>query len=152
MASETAHGGMGLPLCLAMAVQEMWHTANMALALCPLLNQAAVAVLTRHGTDDQKRRYLDRLVAGDWTGAMCMTEPQAGSDLGEIRTRAVPEGDHYRITGQKTFITYGEHDLADNIVHMVLARTPGRTFRVGGTEPVRRTQASSRPRRRARPA
>ena len=124
VASETAHGGMGLPLCLTMAVQEMWHTANMALALCPLLNQAAVAVLTRHGTDDQKRRYLDRLVAGDWTGAMCMTEPQAGSDLGEIRTRAVPEGDHYRITGQKTFITYGEHDLADNIVHMVLARTP----------------------------
>ena len=124
VASETAHGGMGLPLCLAMAVQEMWQAANMALALCPLLNQAAIAVLSRYGTADQKRRYLGRLVAGDWTGAMCMTEPQAGSDLGEIRTKAVPEGDHYRITGQKIFITYGDHDLADNIVHMVLARTP----------------------------
>ncbi len=118
-----ADGGMGLPMCVALAVQEMWQTANMSLALCPLLTQAAITAVSRHGSDGQKQRYLPRLVSGEWTGTMNMTEPQAGSDLGAIRTLATPENAHYRIRGQKIFITHGEHDLAENIVHMVLART-----------------------------
>ncbi len=121
---EAEHGGQGLPLALATAVLEMWNSANMGFALCPLLNVGAVEALTAHGTEEQKRLYLPRLVSGEWTGTMNLTEPQAGSDVGALRTRAVPEGDHYRITGQKIFITYGEHDMADNIVHLVLARLP----------------------------
>ncbi len=97
----------------------------MSFALCPLLSVGAIELLQRHGSDEQKQLYLGRLVTGEWTGTMNLTEPQAGSDLGALRTRAVAEGDHYRITGQKIFITYGDHDLASNIVHMVLARTPG---------------------------
>ncbi len=117
-------GGQGLPWTLSTAVQEMWNSANMAFALCPLLTQGAVELLERHGSDDQQRRLLPHLVRGDWTGTMNLTEPQAGTDLGAVRTRAVRDGAFYRITGQKIFITYGEHDLAENIVHMVLARTP----------------------------
>src|SRR4029077_13065854 len=102
----------------------------MGWALCPLLNHGAVEMLKTHGSPALKSRYLDRLFAGEGTGTMNLTEPQAGSDLGALRTRAVPAsdarwGEHYRISGQKIFITYGEHDLTDNIVHMVLARTPG---------------------------
>lgn len=119
------HGGQGLPWALAFAVQEMWQGANMAFGLCPLLNQAAVEAIASHGTDEQKERYLEKLVSGEWTGTMNLTEPQAGSDLSAIRTRAEPQGDGtYRITGQKIFITYGEHDFADNIIHTVLARLP----------------------------
>jgi alkylation response protein AidB-like acyl-CoA dehydrogenase len=118
------HGGQGLPLALATAVLEMWNAANMGFALCPLLNVGAVEALAAHGTDEQKRLYLEKLVSGEWTGTMNLTEPQAGSDVGALRTRAVREGDHYRITGQKIFITYGEHDMAPNIVHLVLARLP----------------------------
>src|SRR6202011_5054138 len=92
--------------------------------LCPLLNVGAVEALHTHGTEDQKHRYLPKLVSGEWTGTMNLTEPQAGSDVGALRTRAVREGERYRITGQKIFITYGEHDFTPNIVHMVLARTP----------------------------
>jgi alkylation response protein AidB-like acyl-CoA dehydrogenase len=120
----TAHGGQGLPFALATAVLEMWYSANMGFALCPLLTVSAVEALAAHGTEEQKRVYLPRLVSGEWTGTMNLTEPQAGSDVGALRTRAVREGDHYRITGQKIFITYGEHDMAANIVHLVLARLP----------------------------
>jgi 3-(methylsulfanyl)propanoyl-CoA dehydrogenase len=127
---DPEHGGQGLPLSLAVAVVEMWNSACMSWALCPLLNFGAIELLQAHGSPEQQRLYLDKLVAGEWTGTMNLTEPQAGSDLGALRTRAVPArdarwGEHYRITGQKIFITYGDHDLCDNIIHMVLARTPG---------------------------
>jgi 3-(methylthio)propanoyl-CoA dehydrogenase len=121
---EPAHGGQGLPVALSTAVLEMWNAANMGFALCPLLNIGAVELLQAHGSDEQKRIYLEKMVSGAWTGTMNLTEPQAGSDVGALRTRAVREGDHYRIAGQKIFITYGDHDFTDNIVHMELARTP----------------------------
>jgi 3-(methylthio)propanoyl-CoA dehydrogenase len=129
LAFDPEYGGQGLPLALAIPVAEMWNSACMSFALCPLLTVGAVELLQAHGSDEQKRRYLGKLVSGEWTGTMNLTEPQAGSDLGAMRSRAVPAhdprwGEHYRITGQKIFITYGDHDLAPNIVHMVLARTP----------------------------
>jgi 3-(methylsulfanyl)propanoyl-CoA dehydrogenase len=120
----TEWGGQGLPWTVATAVWEMWNSANLAFCLCPILTQAGVELLLRHGTEDQRARYLPKLVSGEWTGTMCLTEPQAGSDVGALRTRAVPEGDHYRIYGTKIFITYGDHDLTENTIHMVLARTP----------------------------
>jgi 3-(methylthio)propanoyl-CoA dehydrogenase len=125
LASDPEHGGHGLPVALATPVVEMWNSACTSFALCPLLNLGAVELLQAHGSAEQKQTYLGKLVSGEWTGTMNLTEPQAGSDLGALRTRAVLAGDHYRITGQKIFITYGDHDLASNIIHMVLARTPG---------------------------
>jgi 3-(methylsulfanyl)propanoyl-CoA dehydrogenase len=126
---DPEHGGQGLPLSLAAPVVEMWNSACMSWALCPLLNFGAIELLQAHGSAEQKELYLGKLVSGEWTGTMNLTEPQAGSDLGALRTRAVPQhderwGEHYRISGQKIFITYGDHDLTDNIIHMVLARTP----------------------------
>ena len=117
-------GGQGLPQAIATATQEMWNAANMSFALCPMLNGGALDILLHHGSAEQKALYLDKMVTGEWTGTMNLTEPQAGSDLGALKTRAVREDGHYRIQGQKIYITYGEHDMADNIVHMVLARTP----------------------------
>ena len=124
IALDAEHGGQGLPQALATAVAEMWSSANTSFALCPTLTMSAVELLLAHGTPEQKRLYLPKLATGAWTGAMNLTEPQAGSDLGALRTRALPEGDHYRITGQKIFITYGEHDWTPNIIHLVLARLP----------------------------
>ncbi len=124
LALDERYGGQGLPWLVATAVQEMWHAANMSFALCPMLTQAAVEVILKHGSDQQKEIYIQKLTAGTWTGTMNLTEPQAGSDLGAVRTKAVPEGDHYLISGQKIFISYGDHDLTENIVHLVLARTP----------------------------
>jgi alkylation response protein AidB-like acyl-CoA dehydrogenase len=129
LAAPPEHGGQGLPASLAVPVAEMWSSAAMSFALCPLLNWGALELLAAHGSPAQQAVYLDKMVAGTWTGTMNLTEPQAGSDLGALRTRAVPAadipgGEFYRITGQKIFITYGDHDLAENIVHMVLARTP----------------------------
>ena len=121
---DAAIGGQGLPWAVATALQEMWNAANLSFSLCPMLTQAAIELLDSHGTPAQRATYLAPLVTGRWSGTMNLTEPQAGSDLGAIKTRAVPDSDHYRITGQKIFITYGEHDLADNIVHLVLARLP----------------------------
>ena len=117
-------GGQGLPALLATAVGEIWTAANMAFSLCPMLTQGAVELIEAHATAELKARFLPKLISGEWTGTMNLTEAQAGSDLARVRTRAVPEGDHYRITGQKIFITFGEHDLAENIIHMVLARLP----------------------------
>ena len=117
-------GGMGLPNVLNTAVHEMWQAANMAFTLCPMLTQGAVNAIRLYGSDDLKARYLPNMVVGTWTGTMNLTEPQAGSDLAAVRTKAVPEGDHYRVSGQKIFITYGDHDMADNIIHLVLARLP----------------------------
>jgi alkylation response protein AidB-like acyl-CoA dehydrogenase len=129
LASDPEFGGQGLPISVAVPVIEMWNSACMGWALCPLLNHGALALIEAHGSPEQKQIYLDKLVSGEWTGTMNLTEPQAGSDLGALRTRATPSsdarwGEHYRISGQKIFITYGDHDLTDNIVHMVLARTP----------------------------
>ncbi|ARJ65253.1 acyl-CoA dehydrogenase [Magnetospirillum sp. ME-1] len=118
------YGGMGLPNLFNHAVHEMWQAANMAFTLNPMLTQGAVNALTLYGSDEQKAYYLPRMVTGEWTGTMNLTEPQAGSDLAAIRSKAVPDGTKYRISGQKIFITYGDHDLADNIVHLVLARLP----------------------------
>jgi alkylation response protein AidB-like acyl-CoA dehydrogenase len=117
-------GGQGLPWSVAVPVWEMWHSANFAFCLCPILTQAGVELLLNHGTEEQRARYLPKLVSGEWTGTMCLTEPHAGSDVGALRTRAVREGDHYRIRGTKIFITFGEHDYTENTIHMVLARTP----------------------------
>ena len=124
LAMPEKQGGQGLPLALGIAVLEMWTSANLAFSLCPILTQAAVELLAAHGSDGQRRLYLGKLMSGEWTGTMNLTEPQAGSDLGAVRMRAVKDGEHYRLTGQKIFITYGEHDLAPNIIHAVLARTP----------------------------
>ncbi|MDE0310139.1 MAG: acyl-CoA dehydrogenase [Acidiferrobacterales bacterium] len=122
LAFDPAHGGQGLPWLVATAVQEMWHSANMSFGLCPLLTQGAIRALELHGSDEQRAIYLERLVTGVWAGTMNLTEAHAGSDLAVIRTRAVAEGDHYRLIGQKIFITYGEHDLTENIIHFVLGR------------------------------
>ena len=119
-----AHGGQDLPWTLGTAVAELWNAANMTLELCPLLTQAAIEALIHHGTGEQKALYLPKLVSGLWTGAMCLTEPQAGTDVGALKTRAEPAGDHYLIRGQKIYITFGDHDLTENVVHMVLARLP----------------------------
>jgi acyl-CoA dehydrogenase len=118
------YGGQGLPKLVAAPVMEMWKSANLSFSLCPLLTGGAIEALLLVGTKAQQQAYLPKMVEGTWTGTMNLTEPQAGSDLALVKTRAVPEGDHYRIFGQKIFITYGEHDLAENIVHLALARTP----------------------------
>ena len=117
-------GGQGLPRLVSTPVQEMWKSSNMSFSLCPLLTQGAIEALLLRGSDALKKAYLPAMVEGKWTGTMNLTEPQAGSDMSLVRTRAERSGDHYLISGQKIFITYGEHDLAENIVHLVLARTP----------------------------
>ncbi|MCG3190464.1 MAG: 3-methylmercaptopropionyl-CoA dehydrogenase [Burkholderiaceae bacterium] len=119
------YGGQGLPRVVSALVEEMWNGANVAFALCPMLTRGAIEALELCGTPSQKAMYLPRLVSGEWTGTMNLTEPQAGSDLSAVRTRALPQADgSFRLHGQKIFITYGEHDLTANIVHLVLARTP----------------------------
>jgi len=125
LAGETEFGGQGLPHIVAMPVAEIWNSANMAFCLCPMLTSGVLEALRKQGSDEQRRRFLPKLTTGEWTGTMNLTEPQAGSDLAAVRTRAVPQADgSYKITGQKIFITYGEHDYTENIVHLVLARTP----------------------------
>jgi alkylation response protein AidB-like acyl-CoA dehydrogenase len=125
LAADPEYGGQGLPKTLELAVFEMVDAANMAFSLCPILTQGAIEAIYAHGTDRQKSLYLPKMIAGEWTGAMNLTEPQAGSDLGPIRTRAEPDGNGgWRLHGQKIFITWGDHDCAENIVHLVLARLP----------------------------
>ena len=118
------YGGQGLPQVLATATLEMWNASNLGFSLCPLLNQGAIEAILLVGTDEQKKRYVPNLVSGKWAGTMDLTEPQAGSDLAQVRTKAVPQGDHYLLSGNKIFITYGEHDYTENIIHLALARTP----------------------------
>jgi alkylation response protein AidB-like acyl-CoA dehydrogenase len=125
LAAPEEAGGQGLPLALGAAVMEDLNAANLAFALCPMLSIGAIEALARFGSDEQKRDYLPRIVSGEWPATMNLTEPQAGSDVGALKTRAEPAGDgSWRITGTKIYITYGDHDLADNIIHLVLARTP----------------------------
>ncbi len=124
LSCDPDYGGQGVPAVISAAVEEMWHAANMAFGLCPLLTRGAIEAMHLCGTPAQKARYLHKLVEGSWTGTMNLTEPQAGSDLSAVRTRAVPDGGHFRIHGQKIYITYGDHDMAENIIHLVLARLP----------------------------
>jgi alkylation response protein AidB-like acyl-CoA dehydrogenase len=126
LSADPAHGGQGLPRADELIVFEMMHGANMAFGLCPMLTRGAIEALCAHGTDAQKRRFLPKLITGEWSGTMNLTEAQAGSDLGALRTRAEPDGNgRYRLTGQKIFITWGDHDMSENIAHLVLARLPG---------------------------
>ncbi len=122
---DPAFGGQGLPWVMSFPVQEMWQSANMSFGLCPLLNQGAVEAILHHGAKELQDYYLPKLISGEWTGTMNLTEPHAGSDLALLRSKAERAGDGtYRIFGQKIFITYGEHDMAENIIHLVLARLP----------------------------
>lgn len=125
LSCATSHGGQGLPRLVSALVEEIWNGANVSFALCPMLTRGAIEALDLCGSEAQKALYMRKMISGEWTGTMNLTEPQAGSDLSAVRTRAVPHTDgSYRLHGQKIFITYGEHDLTDNIVHLVLARTP----------------------------
>ncbi len=121
---ETEFGGQGLPHVLSQQLSEMWNAANMSFCLCPMLTTGAMTAIRRHASPELVATYVPKLVSGEWTGTMNLTEPQAGSDLSAVRARAIPEGDHYRIKGTKIFITWGEHDMTDNVIHLVLARTP----------------------------
>lgn len=122
---HSEYGGQNLPWLIAFPLQEMWQGANMSFGLCPLLNQGAIEAIEAHGSKEQKDYYLEKLISGEWTGTMNLTEPQAGSDLSAIRTKAEPCDDgSYKIFGQKIYITYGEHDFAENIIHLVLGRLP----------------------------
>ena len=125
VAGPQAHGGMGLPEVVNLACIEMWNSANMGFGLCPLLTIGAIHALEAHGSEALKAIYLDKMIAGTWTGTMNLTEPQSGSDLSTLRAKAEPMGDGtYRIKGQKIYISYGDHDLTENIIHLVLARLP----------------------------
>jgi 3-(methylthio)propanoyl-CoA dehydrogenase len=125
LATGPEHGGQGMPQMVATSVQEILGSANLSFKLCPMLTYGAIEALALCGTPEQKSKYLPKMVSGEWTGTMNLTEPQAGSDLAQVRSRAAPEGNHYRLFGQKIFITWGEHDFTDNIIHMVLARIDG---------------------------
>jgi len=130
--ADQEFGGQGAPILLGTAVEELWASANLAFKLCPMLTQGSVEAINQVGTKEQKEKYLPKMISGEWTGTMNLTEPQAGSDLAAIRTRAVREGDHYRLHGQKIFITYGDHDYTSNIIHMVLGRVEGAPSGVKG--------------------
>lgn len=121
---DPEYGGQGLPYSLSIPVMEMWQSANMAWGLCPLLSQGAVEAISLNANDELKQAYLPKLISGEWTGTMNLTEPNAGSDLSVLRCKAEPAGDHYLIRGQKIFITWGDHEMAENIIHLVLARLP----------------------------
>jgi alkylation response protein AidB-like acyl-CoA dehydrogenase len=117
-------GGQGLPFLFGVAIEEMWCSANLAWSLCPLLTEGAARAIEAHASPELRKAYLPKMIAGEWTGTMNLTEPQAGTDLAALRTQAVPEGDHYRISGQKIYITWGDHNMTENVVHLVLARLP----------------------------
>ena len=117
-------GGQGLPFLVQSAATELWNASNASFALCPLLTAGAVEALIAHGSPALKATYLEQMVSGNWTGTMNLTEPQAGSDLALVRTQATPEGDHYKIKGQKIYITWGDHEMSENVIHLVLARLP----------------------------
>ncbi|MFC1688309.1 acyl-CoA dehydrogenase [Pseudomonadota bacterium] len=125
-------GGQGMPKLLSTAVSEIWQSCGLGFSLCSLLTHGAVEALLVHGSEDLQSNYLPKMVSGEWTGTMNLTEPQAGSDLAAVNSRALPEGDHYLLTGQKIFITWGDHQMTDNIIHLVLARLPDAPHGVKG--------------------
>ncbi len=124
LSGSPEYDGMGLPALVSIPVSEMWQSANTAFSLCPMLSNGAAHAIKMHASDVLKQIYLPKMVSGEWTGTMNLTEPQAGSDLAAVKVRAVPEGDHYRITGTKIFITWGDNSFTENIIHLVLARLP----------------------------
>ncbi len=124
LGGDPAFDGQGLSALVTAAAVEMWNSANMSFALRPLLTAGAIEAIKAHASEELKQKCRKKLVTGEWTGTMNLTEPQAGSDLAAVRSKAVPEDDHYRISGQKIFITWGDHGMAENIVHLVLARLP----------------------------
>ncbi len=124
ISKPTEFGGQGMPFLIDNAVSEMWNSSNLSLALCPLLTAGAIGAIYRHANEALQATYLAKMVSGEWSGTMNLTEPQAGTDLAAVRTRAERDGDRYRIKGQKIFITWGAHELSENIVHLVLARLP----------------------------
>lgn len=124
LAGDPQYGGQGMPQLLSFVVDEMCQSANLSFSLCPLLTKGVITALSRYGSEQQKIEIIPKLMSGQWSGTMNLTEPQAGSDLAAITTKAVPNGDHYLISGQKIYITWGEHDYSENIIHLVLARTP----------------------------
>jgi alkylation response protein AidB-like acyl-CoA dehydrogenase len=125
LASSPEYDGMGLPEAVAAATMEMWQSADLSLSLCPLLTSGAIAAIEAHASDELKRTYLPKMVSGAWTGTMNLSEPQAGSDLAAVMVKAVPDGDHYRISGSKIFITWGDQEFSENVIHLVLARLEG---------------------------
>ncbi|MEP3350493.1 MAG: acyl-CoA dehydrogenase [Marinomonas sp.] len=124
LSGDPQYGGQGLPSCIATAVNEGVQAANLAFSLCPLLSLGAIEAISLHANDELKNQYLPKMLAGEWAGTMNLTEPAAGSDLAAIASKAIPDGDVYRIKGQKIFITWGDHQMSDNIIHLVLARLP----------------------------
>lgn len=124
LAEHPEYGGQGLPQIIGVPVEEMWQSGNLAFTLCPFLSKGAGRVIAMHADQQMKDTYLPKLYSGQWAATMDLTEPQAGSDLAAITAKAVPHEDHYLITGQKIFITWGDHDLTENILHLVLARLP----------------------------
>ena len=124
LAASPEYGGMGLPDLVAVAAWEMWQAANMSFSLCPMLTSGGIAAIEAHGNESLRQSYLPKLVSGEWSSTMVLSEPQAGSDLAAVMTKAIPEGDRYRIIGTKIFITWGDHPMAENIIHLVLARLP----------------------------
>lgn len=124
LAQPQNYGGQGLPFTLHMAASEFWNSSNMAFALCPMLSAGGVDALLAHGSNELKDKYLEKMISGEWAGTMLLTEPQAGSDLSALRSKAVPNDDHYLVSGNKIFITWGDHDMTENIIQFVLARLP----------------------------
>ena len=124
LCADEEYGGQAMPRVLGAATTEIWYSSCTSLSLCPLLTTGAVEAIAKHGTDELKNAYLPNMISGEWTGSMCLTEPAAGSDLAAVACKAVPEGDHYLISGQKIYITWGDHQMTGNIIHMVLARLP----------------------------
>jgi len=121
---DEEYGGQGMPKIIGTAAEEVWQSSNLGFSLCPLLTHGAVDALEKHGSEELKALYLAKMISGEWTGTMNLTEPQAGSDLAAIATKAVPDGGHFLVTGQKIFITWGDHQMTENIIHLVLARLP----------------------------
>ena len=132
LAADEEFGGQAMPRLLGASVVEIWDSANVAFSLCPLLTTGAVEAIAKHGTEALKNTYLPNMVSGEWTGSMCLTEPAAGSDLAAVSTKAIADGDNYLISGQKIFITWGDHQMTDNIIHLVLARLEDAPSGVGG--------------------
>ncbi len=124
LAQPQDFGGQGLPFTLHMATSEFWNSSNMAFALCPMLSAGGIDALLAHGSDELKEKYLEKMISGQWSGTMLLTEPQAGSDLAALRAKAEPSGDHYLVSGNKIFITWGDHDMTENVIQFVLARLP----------------------------
>jgi alkylation response protein AidB-like acyl-CoA dehydrogenase len=150
LSSDPAYGGQGMPAVVSFAVSECTAAANAAFSMYPGLSHGAYSALHASASEEQKALYLPKLVSGEWTGTMNLTEPQCGTDLGLIRTKAVPNGDGgYRISGQKIWISAGEHDFAENIIHLVLARIEGAPGGREGHQPVRGAQVPGQPRRLA---